>query len=63
MTGRFVSTSACFLVQRGYFSGTLPQLDVVSVDQLLGGSDGSIVVVADQRLGAVNMAVVVCRPI
>jgi hypothetical protein len=38
MTGRFVSTSACFLVQRGYFPGTLPQLNVVSIDHCLAAA-------------------------
>jgi len=50
MTDWFVSASVCFVGQRGYFPGTLPQLDVVSIDQLLGGSDGSLVVVANQGL-------------
>jgi hypothetical protein len=38
MTGRFVSTSACFLGQRGYFPGTLPQLNVVSLDHCLAAA-------------------------
>jgi hypothetical protein len=59
MTERFVSPSVCLVGQGDYFSGTLPQLDIVSIDELLGSSDGRIVVVAGKGFRALDAAVAV----
>lgn len=45
--------------QRRYLSRTLPKLDVVSIDQTLGATNRRLVIVTDQRLEALDTAVVI----
>jgi hypothetical protein len=52
-----VAASLGLMRQLGYQAGTLPQLDILTVDQPLGGGNGGIVIIADDGLEALDMAV------